>query len=598
MLREMHVVCVQFYPLRYNPLTKQLCFHQYIKVQISFRARIEPPYDEHMRQSMRSGIRQTSSEVFESFESLYKNTILNYASASKWRAKPMGRRNFYRQMAPALASGDSYKIFIREPGIYRLDYFDLKNAGVGISCIYPRKITLTNRGKEAPIHIHGSEDGRFDAGDYIEFYGVVYYEDYSPYNVYWLSVGNKDGLRMEKKDGSINGTPKNPESFMYAVHEERDEMHWATFPNSEEADRFFWERIFAPTKVDFDVNITHPALTRENCTVRVMIQGNTHLSHRMRVYLNGQLLEDATWQGQTQHLTEVQTPQTLLKEGKNTITLELPGDVADVDIIYLNWFAIDYHRRYITDDDSLKFNWQGGDAHQFQVEGFTQEDVFVYDITDATNPKRIINPQVELAGTKYRVSFHAEGNTAKRYLALTTAQKKTPVKSVKDNPSNLRSINNGSDYIIITHEDFLTSILPLAQLREQEGMRVKVVDVADIYDEFNYGLPSDMAIRDFLQYAYHYWTPPAPFCVLLVGDASYDHKDYYGFGDENYVPTHLFNTTGFGDSASDTWFVTVNGDDILPDMIVGRLPVRTSAQTLAIVEKIINYDKYPTSGDW
>jgi hypothetical protein len=546
------------------------------------------------------------------FEPLYRNVILNYESGKKWRAESERERSqSFRQM-DAVGAGyasslyNSYKIYIREPGIYLLDGSDLRDAGLNVSLLDPRKMVLTNHGSEIPIYVYGEDDGRFDTGDYIEFYGTVYEEDYAPYNVYWLSVGMSEGLRMEGKDGSIKEAAPVPESFLYTLHEEENELHWSTFLGSETADKFFWRRIqsaFAPAKLDLDVNITHLAATEADSTVRVMLRGETKLAHHVRVYVNGQLVEDATWNGQKQHLTEVQISQIFLSEGANIITIELPGDVEDLDYVRLNWFELDYHRQYVTDNDILEFNWPipayaGTSIYSFRVEGFTREDVLVFDITDATNPIGIIDPRIEPAGTKHRVTFQNEASTARTYLALTAAQRRKPVKIVEDIPSSLRSIENGSDYIIITHKDFYESILPLVQLREQEGVRVKVVEVEDIYDEFNSGLPSDEAIRDFLQYAYHYWIPPSPFSVLLVGDASYDHKDYFGLGDINFIPTHLSYVTASGDSANDTWFVAVDGDDALPDMIIGRLPVSTSAQVEAIVDKIINYELYPTLGDW
>ena len=604
-LRDQHVACIQFYPLRYNPVTEQVYFHQSIKVQISLATAKYPGVEQEPNVGSPTARKKKEteltvpSEIFHQFEPLYKNAILNYELAKGWRIEPKGEGSqFFRRVATTSASNNSYKIYIREPGIYVLDDSDLRNAGLDLSSMDPRRIVLTNHGVEIPIYVYGEEDGRFDAGDYIEFYGTVYEEDYGPYNVYWLSTGMSDGLRIERKDGSPSKTLPMPESFLYTAHEEKNELHWATFSSAGTADTFFWKRIFALTRVDLDVNVNHLASTEADCTVRIMIQGNTKQVHHTLIYFNDQLLEDATWHGQTQHLTEVQMPQTLLKEGTNTVSVELPGDITDVDAVYLNWFAIDYYRRFIADNDSLEFNWQGSGGYHFQVEGFTQRDISVFDITDVTNPVWIIHPKIESAGTKYRVSFQNKWNTANTYLALTAAQKRKPAKIVEDIPSNLRSTENGSDYIIITRKDFYESILPLVQLREQEGARVKVVEVEDIYDEFGYGLHSDKSIRDFLRYAYHNWTPPAPFCVLLVGDASYDHKDYLGLGDLNLVPTHLFATAYLGDSANDTWFVAVNGDDVLPDMIIGRLPVRTAAQAEAVVEKIINYERYAAPGDW
>ena len=56
--------------------------------------------------------------------------------------------------------------------------------------------------------------------------------------------------------------------------------------------------------------------------------------------------------------------------------------------------------------------------------------------------------------------------------------------------------HNSADYILITHKDIgwdgsgapYSWLTDLVALREDGGLRVKVVDVADIYDEFSYGI--------------------------------------------------------------------------------------------------------------
>jgi hypothetical protein len=107
------------------------------------------------------------------------------------------------------------------------------------------------------------------------------------------------------------------------------------------------------------------------------------------------------------------------------------------------------------------------------------------------------------------------------------------VSITKDIAGNLSGTSNGADYILITHRDlgwdgggsaqpWLTN---LKAHRESQGLRVKVVDVEDIYDEFSYGITSPQGIKDFLSYTYQNWTSPAPQYVLLVGDSAYDPKD-------------------------------------------------------------------------
>jgi hypothetical protein len=113
-----------------------------------------------------------------------------------------------------------------------------------------------------------------------------------------------------------------------------------------------------------------------------------------------------------------------------------------------------------------------------------------------------------------------------------------------------------------------------------------VVDIEDIYDEFNNGNKSLQAIKDFLFYAQNNWRV-APRFVMLVGGASYDRKDYLGFGNLDLIPTQSVDAT-FIEGASDGWIADFNNDGI-PEMAIGRLPVRSAAEVSAMVTKILKY---------
>ena len=129
------------------------------------------------------------------------------------------------------------------------------------------------------------------------------------------------------------------------------------------------------------------------------------------------------------------------------------------------------------------------------------------------------------------------------------------------------------------------------------GLSVITAKVEDVYDEFNYGIFNPQAIRDFLSHAYDNWSP-APSYVLLLGDATYDFKDNLGKGIANAVPSQLVETPSYGETASDYYFVAVDGSDVLPDMFIGRLPVASAAEAATVVQKIINYEESPVPGSW
>src|SRR5262249_18521397 len=137
----------------------------------------------------------------------------------------------------------------------------------------------------------------------------------------------------------------------------------------------------------------------------------------------------------------------------------------------------------------------------------------------------------------------------------------------------------GADLVIITRREFFAAMAALAKAREQAELRVALVDVEDIYDEFNYGHIAPQAIRDFLSYARSNWRIK-PQYLLLAGDASYDGRNYLGYGNADMVPTKLIDTT-YMETASDEWFTDFNNDGIA-DIATGRLPVRDAAEAAIV----------------
>jgi hypothetical protein len=143
----------------------------------------------------------------------------------------------------------------------------------------------------------------------------------------------------------------------------------------------------------------------------------------------------------------------------------------------------------------------------------------------------------------------------------------------------------------------------LTSLRQAQGLRVKVVDVEDIFDEFSYGIETPEALLDFLAYAYANWTPPAPQYVLLAGDSTRNPKNNPdpSLGVDTvttYIPTYLTFTEHMGETATDEWFVRVSGNDAISDLYIGRLPAKNAAEATAMVNKIFAYEGNPNTKTW
>lgn len=174
----------------------------------------------------------------------------------------------------------------------------------------------------------------------------------------------------------------------------------------------------------------------------------------------------------------------------------------------------------------------------------------------------------------------------KSYFALEESFMKKPVRMKLAPEFQLTNNENGADYIIITHKNFVQSAERLAEFRSSRNkIRTAVIDIDNIIDEFNFGIYHPIAIKKFLNYAYQNWQAPSPSYLVLFGDASWDYKNNLGESNkENFVPS-------YGSPVSDNWFVCFDGaDDFLPEMLVGRIPVEDERQAEYLIDKVIEYE--------
>ena len=73
--------------------------------------------------------------------------------------------------------------------------------------------------------------------------------------------------------------------------------------------------------------------------------------------------------------------------------------------------------------------------------------------------------------------------------------------------------DNAGTYLIITHNNFYNSILPLAEWKQKRGMEVEIANTSVIGS-------STSQIKSYIQTAYDTWAVP-PEYVLLVGDSEF-----------------------------------------------------------------------------
>lgn len=243
------------------------------------------------------------------------------------------------------------------------------------------------------------------------------------------------------------------------------------------------------------------------------------------------------------------------------------------------------------DPGAQKFSLRG--TQSAKVDGFTTPSVLLIDYTDpeAVSISRPIS-EPSAFGFAINVPLGDPPAKAPRLLyAVPEGQFKQPASLTLNQASSLNS--NAADFLIVSYKDFIPSVEPLRLARANQGFTAKVVDVEDVYDEFSYGKHGPQAIKDFLAHALAQWTTK-PRYVVFVGDATYDPRNYFNFGNYDLVPTKLVDAT-YNETVSDDWLADIQVDpfsqetDDIADVPVGRIPVRTVAEADLIVSKIVNY---------
>lgn len=585
-LRDLKVAQLRVFPLQYNPAKGELLFHKRIWLKVKLIGGKFPCREKGKGKSL---------DKKNPFEAIYRNLILNYNSNFPGTGS-MGGRMEIPEMNLDYLGNNSYKISVEEDGLYESSYQGLSDAGVNLEGVDPRTIRIFNLGEEIPIFIYGEEDGVFDTTDYVEFFGLGNISEYSFSNIYWLSWGGGFGLRMGQRDCSPGDSLPVPTSFLQKFHFEEDHRYYSNVYYGEGKDHWFWEQLNAPCTKTYPITLPDICDTSADIPMRINIRGKSYGSHHTQVSINGNLIADLYWSGAIELESSFTCPQSYLNSGDNQLEIKCPS--SSLDQIFFNWFEIEYWRGYTAYEDYLRFLDSGSGPNQFEISGFSDNPIELFQITDPNQVIRLVDYSVVPGDSTYTLIFE-DSFGQEEYLTLTSDQRRAPAFIIKDEFSDLRSPANGADYIIITHEDFYDSIHLLKDLRQAEGLRVKMVKIGDVYDEFSYGNLDPQAIKDFLAYTYYNWQQPAPSYVLLVGDASFDYRGNIPGGNINYVPTHLFvSQSDWVEISSDDWFVYLVGDDLLPEMLIGRLSAQTQAEVEGMVEKIIGYETSIPPGDW
>lgn len=637
-LRNRYFGYLNFYPVQYNPVLNTIRKYSYVRIRITFQG--SPIY--------------SKKSLSREERSFLQNSALNSDIAANWSNQPAGTESSSGIQNSVLASGDFYKIEVRETGIYKVDKNFLSGAGINVNGINPRTIKIYgNGGSELPynnsipapfdlvenkIFVSGQEDGQFNDNDYILFFGKnpnewtydtlkkTYFHNlnnYSRVNYYWITFGGAEGLRME-----LSQSPNQPGLSPLASF--KDRLFEEPEINNLGSTGYLWVSQSIGVNESFTFNKELKGYIDESLLNLRFRFGNgsselevwrledlnsNYLINQVVFYLTGYSHINLDYIGDDPY-SPMGVNYRLLPGRRNiNFRASLPSQSGNSSNVrgYYDYLEVLYDRNFSADNNVLRFNSPDTNSVvEFSVGNFTSNEIKIFDVTQQENVG-MIQPISNSNGT-IRFQSNISSRNPKEFYAIGGGNYMTPLGiSSRVSNQNLKGENAaGCGFIIISPKEFLSAANRLKAQREIPGtnyIKTIVVDVEKIYNEFSGGLQDPVAMRNFLKYAYYNWEE-RPVYVLFFGDGSYDYKNIYNLyssGLKNWIPPIQVNSDFADDVASycsDDYIVEINesqnepNSNIVTDFSSGRVCVNNTDEANDVVDKIINYEGPANFGKW
>ena len=610
-------------PFQFNPVERTLIFNKKIRIKIDYKPDVT--FTENI-----VPVQDDMTDEYIKYNLINPDDALTFTGKIDNQLNKMPDNYWYNP------NKNYYKIYLNKKGVYRITYDQLIAAGISPNDgIQDGKLEIYNDGVSLPIDIVDvQQDGVFNSGDYFQFIGkpakphdqYTRMNIYNTSNVYFFSyqADSVNNYKVKQAYSSSNITPLITNTVETLTWEKDTVYQKLGYSYDDKRDYWFWDNVEARNRAPFkdfiywivDSIPYQMVIQKADVKIRVGMQGLSDIScvgevsgHDITIRFNGKTLGVKRWNGQASVVFEKDfyisavssftgdTAQIFSDRQKFEIIAY--GDICSTatwDNVLINYIEFDYWRWNRTYPNYYYFKSPPNDfqENRYYLFGWQRNNMKIY------VPSRgllLTNPWIPNDADK-SVYFNDTISVQTDYYCVANDYFLTVDSIKQSNSSDLRNINNGADYIIITHKDFLPAAERLADFRTNniKGLsnpRVKVVEVGEIYNEFSYGLLSPWALQSFVKYAFENWKAPAPQYVVLMGDMSYDYRKIFPDSKENFIPSIPVYTLTYGQAPSDNAIVCVVGNDIIPDLAIGRLSCETIEEADLLVDKIKNYPADP-----
>ena len=531
-----------------------------------------------------------------------------------------------------------YKLSIAKNGIYRLTAAELQQAGVPVQQLTPNTIQLFHRGVEQSIYVEGEEDGHFNAGGFLEFYGqrnngvpdsLLYrphsaqphqyyslFNDTTAYFLTWSTGAGQSGKRMVTYTDTTSNL--SPEAYHWAEDIRLFTDNYPGWPaglpqkieySQYEAGEGYTGPIQQKDK-PFTIPFQLTNAVRDGPTPQVdlLLVGRGFSNHRVNCLvgstLQSQRLVDSTRFAEYDN-ARIRHPvdwSGVAADGNLVVSTVSSGDAASTDDYSVSYGRVRYPQQ---------FTANGQPQTVFQLEpnplGRSRLDVTAVlpgtRFWDISNPDAPIRVGITATQNPGIVRVVVRNTDTYRTLFSTSDFRKTPIIQPV---SFVDWHSRKSTYLIITHDLLLqpggkpgtfNAIRAYADYRASiagGSYDTLTATMQQLFDQYSYGERHPLAIRRFARQLLQQGKGVIPYLLLIGRGRSTPGIRH----DPLQAQLDMVMTAGFPSSdGTFTAGLTASEPDI-PALPTGRINAGTPQEVFDYLNKVKQYESPSDDALW
>jgi hypothetical protein len=534
-----------------------------------------------------------------------------------------------------LKEGNIFKIGIENTGIHKIDATFLKELGIDITKIDPKKIKIYGNASgilpernnafraddltENAIRVVGEEDGKFNESDYILFYAQgadrwdydkteklfeMAKNFYSFNSFYFIKIDGDNGLRISDR-ASLADAAYTATTFDDFLRYEKESVNLlGAYNYTTGSGRDWYGDKLSTNKPSISINdLTLSNIDKDaKATLRAAVAVRSARSSTVTLRVHSR-----NYTANTSGVS-FDPESTYASIGRFMTTFNPTSDNFSTNIsvsatsgdfeAWLDFIEINARRQLIMTGSQMGFrDIQSLNYPTTAYQLRNANGVEIWNITEPTAAARqfysidngVASFSTESSALQQFIAFNPNGTFLK------------PLGGGKVENQNLHAITR-ADMLIIYPKEFEAEAKDLAAHRSSfNQLKVEIASIDHVFNEFASGALDATAIRDFAKMIYE--RDPNFKYLLLLGDGSFNHR---GIGIEadknlNWIPVYETRESLSPIYAfpSDDYYGLLSPDEGTNylegslDIAVGRITAQDVTQLKGIIEKIKFYDRNP-----